>query len=129
MSYHFNTQIESDMTTAEEKVREALKAEGFGVLTEIDVKATFKKKIDKDIYPYKILGTCNPGFAFQAIDIEPEIGVMLPCNIILTEKKAGTIDIYAIDPVASMIAVPSEELMEIAKQVQKKLQSVISNLN
>ena len=105
---------------AETRVRAALADAGFGVLTEIDVKATMKKKIDKDMAGYKILGACNPNMAWQAIGLEPRIGAMLPCNVILRSVEGGT-EVSAIDPVASMQAVDNDELHKVAGQVRDML--------
>lgn len=105
---------------AEERVREALKAEGFGVLTEIDVKATMKMKIDRDMDGYKILGACNPNMAWEAIGLEARVGAMLPCNVILRSVEEGT-EVSAIDPVASMAAVDNAELHKVAGQVRDML--------
>ncbi|MDR9485481.1 MULTISPECIES: DUF302 domain-containing protein [Sediminimonas] len=105
---------------ADTRVREALKARGFGVLTEIDVQATMKKKIDRDMDGYKILGACNPNMAWEAMGFEPRIGAMLPCNVILRSVDGGT-EVSAIDPVASMSAVDNDELHNVAGQVRDML--------
>ena len=109
---------------AEIKVIEALKSEGFGVLTEIDVQATLKKKLDVDFRRYKILGACNPPFAYKALQAEDKIGLLLPCNIVIQEKSDKTIEVAAINPLASMEVVGNEKLTEIAKEVQSKLNNV-----
>ena len=109
-------------------VREALQTEGFGVLTEIDLNATLKKKLGVDFYAYKILGACNPGFAYQALQAEDKIGTMLPCNVIIQEKEAGKIQVSAVDPMASMQAVENEQLGKLANEVRSKLQKVIELL-
>jgi uncharacterized protein (DUF302 family) len=105
---------------AETRVREALAGQGFGVLTEIDVKATMKKKLDEDMPGYRILGACNPGMAYRAIGIEPRVGAMLPCNVILRETPAGT-EVNAIDPVESMTAIDNAELTSLAGEVRRML--------
>ncbi|HNP06464.1 MAG TPA: DUF302 domain-containing protein [Cyclobacteriaceae bacterium] len=128
MNYYFNTTISGDFDQAIEKVIEELKKEGFGVLTEIDIKATLKKKLDVDFYNYRILGACNPPFAYKALQAEDKIGAMLPCNVIVQEKKPGEIEVSAVDPVASMQAVENEKLNEIANEISNKLRKVISNL-
>jgi len=129
MKYYFTTTLkEISFAEAKERVMEELKKEGFGVLTQIDIKATFKKKLDVDFRPYEILGACNPNFAYKALSNEDKIGLMLPCNIILEENKAGDIEISAIDPIASMGAVENDNLGEIAQDVQQKLKKVIDNL-
>ena len=108
------------LADAEQRIREALTAEGFGVLTEIDVKATMKKKIDADMDGYLILGACNPKMAWEAIGLEPRIGAMLPCNVILRSVDGGT-EVSAVDPVASMSAVENPELHAVAAQVRDML--------
>lgn len=128
MSYHFTKTINGNFDAVESRVREVLKENGFGVLTEIDVTATFKKKIDKEIRPYKILGACNPGFAYEAIKAEDKIGVMLPCNVILQEKVSGSIEVSAVDPMSSMQAVENPQLGEIATTVQDLMKKVIDLL-
>lgn len=109
----------------EPRVREALAANGFGVLTEIDVQATIKKKLDKDMPAYKILGACNPGLAFQAIGFEPKVGSMLPCNVILRGIEGG-VEVSAVDPVASMSGIDNAELTEFAGKVRGMLETVIA---
>ncbi|MDF1718660.1 MAG: DUF302 domain-containing protein [Antarcticimicrobium sp.] len=109
---------------AEMRVRAALGDAGFGVLTEIDVQATMKKKIDVDIAPYRILGACNPKMAYEAIGLEPRVGAMLPCNVILREIEGGT-EVSAIDPVASMMAIDNIELSDVAGQVRDMLKAAI----
>ena len=128
MSYSFSTTLEGDLDTIREKVLTALNAEGFGVLTEIDVKATLKKKIDVDFRPYIILGACNPRFAHQALQAEDKIGTMLPCNVIVQEAGEGKFEVSAVDPMASMMAVENSSLGEIATKVQSLLKAVISRL-
>ncbi len=125
MSYTLNRLLpDTDMATAEERTRAALTDKGFGVLTEIDVKATIKTKIDKDMPGYKILGACNPNMAYQAIGLEPRLGAMLPCNVILREVDGG-IEVSAIDPVASMMAIANDELHAVAGQVRDMLQTAV----
>ncbi|KAA2312220.1 DUF302 domain-containing protein [Pseudooceanicola sediminis] len=109
---------------AETRIREALAEKGFGVLTEIDVKATMKKKIDIDMPPYRILGACNPGMAHKAIGIEPRVGAMLPCNVILREVSGGT-EISAIDPVESMKAIDNQQLHDVAGEVRDMLRKAV----
>lgn len=128
MSYHFSKVLDTDMESAVEKVTAALAEEGFGVLTEIDVKATLKKKIDVDFRPYRILGACNPGFAHKALEAEDKIGTMLPCNVIVQEIAAGKVEVSAIDPMASMQAVQNPALGEIAHDVRARLMRVIEGL-
>lgn len=127
MSYYFCTVVEATQEEAERLVTEELKKEGFGVLTEIDVQATMKAKLGADMKPYRILGACNPNFAFQAIGHEPRIGLMLPCNVIVREVDGKT-EVCAVDPVASMKGVENSELGDVANQVREKLQRVIAAL-
>jgi uncharacterized protein (DUF302 family) len=129
MSYYFNKILANkSFEEAIEQVTAELKKEGFGVLTEIDVKETLKKKIDVDFRRYKILGACNPHFAYKALTSENKIGVFLPCNIIVQENDNGEIEVSAVDPIASMSAVKNEELGALSAEVQQKLIQVISNL-
>lgn len=128
MSYYFTKKLNVDFDTAIERVVEELQKEGFGVLTQIDVKETLKKKIDVDFRKYKILGACNPVFAHKALSAEPHIGTMLPCNIIVQESDNNQTEVSAIDPIASMMAVKNDSLGETAMQVHDKLKKVIENL-
>lgn len=128
MSYNFSKTIKLPFDEAIARVTEALKNEGFGILTEIDVQAILKKKLDVDFKRYKILGACNPPFAYKALKLEDKIGTMLPCNVIVQEQSAGNVEVSAIDPVASMGAVGNSALAAIAEQVQAKLKKVIENL-
>ena len=128
MEYYFSKTIKSSFDNAIQKITDALKTEGFGILTEIDIKATLKKKLDVDFYNYKILGACNPPFAYKALLKEDKIGTMLPCNVILQEKVPGLVEVSAVDPAASMLAVVNEDLREIATEVRVKLQNVIGKL-
>jgi uncharacterized protein (DUF302 family) len=128
MSYYFSKKISVSFDEAVEKVRDGLKKEGFGILTDIDVKETLKKKLDVDFRKYRILGACNPPFAYKALQAEDKIGTMLPCNIIVQELDDGTVETAAIDPIASMQAVQNQNLGEVARQVQAKLKKVIDNL-
>jgi uncharacterized protein (DUF302 family) len=129
MNYYFNTTLEGGFDEAIEKVTEALKTEGFGVLTDIDLKATLKKKLDVDFYNYRILGACNPKYAYQALQSEEKIGTMLPCNVIVQEKTPGQVEVSAVDPVASMMAISNEKLGSIAQEIRERLQRVISRLS
>lgn len=129
MSYYFSKSIRSTFSEAVNRVTEALKREGFGILTEIDVKETLRKKLDVDFRQYKILGACNPPFAYKALQAEPKIGTMLPCNVIVQELEEGLIEVSAIDPIASMQAIRNVELGSIAGQIQTKLKNVIENLS
>ena len=128
MSYYFSKTLHDTFDTAIAKVTQALATEGFGILTEIDIKATMKKKLDVDFYNYKILGACNPPFAYKALQAENKIGTMLPCNVIVQERKTGEIEVSAVDPVASMKAIENPALAQVAAEVRKKLQHVIESL-
>lgn len=128
MSYAYSKILSISYDEAIEHVTEELKKEGFGILTEIDVKSTLKKKLDIDFKPYKILGACNPPFAYKALQAEEQIGLMLPCNVIVYVNNSGETVVAAVDPVASMKAVENEDLGNIAKTIQDKLKSIIINL-
>ncbi|SOE14722.1 uncharacterized protein SAMN05877838_1019 [Hoeflea halophila] len=112
----------------DQRTRKALADHGFGVLTEIDVAATMKKKLDADMPPYLILGACNPKMAHQAIGIEPRIGAMLPCNVIIRNTGNGAVTVSAVDPVASMQAVGNQQLTEVAGQVRAMLESAVHDI-
>ena len=127
-NYGFSKVVDLGYDEAIEKVTEELKKEGFGVLTEIDVKATLKKKLDVDFKPYKILGACNPPFAFKSLQAEEQIGLMLPCNVIVYVNDSNETVVAAIDPIASMQAVKNEKLVEVAGTIQGKLKNVINSL-
>ncbi|MDX1672944.1 MAG: DUF302 domain-containing protein [Balneolaceae bacterium] len=129
MSYYFTKKLSASFDEAIEKVTEELENEGFGILTEIDVKETLKKKLDQDIYKYKILGACNPPLAYQALQVEDKIGAMLPCNVIVQEKEEGEVEISAVDPVASMQAVNNKDLEDVARDVRGRLEKVIRSLS
>ncbi len=128
MRYYFSKKLALDFDDAIEKVTEALSEEGFGILTEIDVQATMKKKLDVDFQPYRILGACNAPFAYQALQAEDKIGTMLPCNVIVQQTGINEVEVAAVDPMASMQAVENESLGDIAGQVRSKLQKVIEGL-
>lgn len=128
MSYTIDRVIDSaDFEEVDRRTRAALANHGFGVLTEIDVKATMKKKIDVDMDPYRILGACNPNMAHEAIAMEPKIGAMLPCNVILREVEGG-IQVSAIDPLASMQAIDNDDLKAVAGQVRDMLDEVVQEI-
>lgn len=128
MSYYFSKTLNCSFDEAIERVKAELSKEGFGILTDIDVKETLKKKLNVEFQKYRILGACNPPFAYEALRAEDKIGTMLPCNVIVQEMSAGKVEVSAIDPVASMMAVKNEKLAEVAKKVQEKLHRVIQNL-
>lgn len=126
MAYTLDRTItDADFETVDARTRKALGDAGFGVLTEIDVKATMKKKIDKDMDGYRILGACNPNMAWEAIGMEPKVGAMLPCNVILREVDGG-VEVSAVDPVASMSGIDNADLKGVAGQVRDMLQGVIA---
>jgi uncharacterized protein (DUF302 family) len=128
MSYTLDRIIsDADFEAVDQRVRTALSEHGFGVLTEIDVKATMKKKLDADMDDYRILGACNPNMAHKAIGMEPKVGAMLPCNFILRKVEEGVM-VSAIDPVASMQAIDNEELKTVAGQVRQMLMDVVNSL-
>jgi uncharacterized protein (DUF302 family) len=128
MSYYISKVLDKPFDETVEQVVAALGEEGFGVLTEIDVQATLKKKLDVDFRRYQILGACNPAFAYQALQAEPMIGAMLPCNVIVQETDDGRTDVAAVDPIASMQAVENPDLAGIAGEVRDKLQRVVDSL-
>lgn len=128
MSYYFTKTLDMPFEDAVEHVTKALAAKGFGVLTTIDVKETMKKKIGMEMKPYRILGACNPHFAFRAIQSEDKIGAMLPCNVLVIEQSPGHVEVAAVDPVASMAAVKNNELGDVAIAVQTALKEMVEGL-
>jgi len=128
MSYYISTNFKGTFDEAIQKTTEELKKEGFGVLTEIDVKDTLKKKLDVDFKKYRILGACNPNMAHKALTTEDKIGTMLPCNVIVEEHEDGTVEISAVDPLASMQVVENDDLKTIANQVKEMLSRVIQSV-
>jgi uncharacterized protein (DUF302 family) len=130
MNYYFNKVLKGrNFDEAIEQVKAELKIEGFGVLTEIDVKETLKNKIDVDFKKYKILGACNPLFAYKALQSEDKIGVFLPCNVIVEEHNNGEIEVSAVNPIASMSSVQNKTLGNLAAEVQQQLIKVIESLS
>lgn len=129
MEYYFNKTL-TNLTFDEVvgKTTQALKNEGFGILTEIDIKTTLKNKLDVDFPNYKILGACNPAFAHKALLAENKIGTMLPCNVIVRETEKGSIEVAAVDPIASMMGVKNEDLGQIADEVRNKLKRAVKGL-
>jgi uncharacterized protein (DUF302 family) len=121
MSYYFSKTVNDDFDTAISNVTEELKKEGFGILTVIDLKETLKKKLDVDFRKYKILGACNPHFAYEALQYEDNIGTMLPCNVVVQEFINGKVKVSAVDPVASMMAIKNDNLAVVANLVSEKL--------
>ena len=128
MNYYYNKTVSGSFDQVIEKVTEELKNEGFGVLTEIDFSGTIKKKLDKDMPAYRILGACNPGFAYKAYQSEDKIGTMLPCNVIVQDAGNGNIEVSAVNPIASMMGVGNDSLGEVAGEVKDKLERVIDAL-
>lgn len=128
MKYYFNKTLHEDFEKVIDRVTEELKKEGFGILTEIDVKETLKKKLEIDYKKYKILGACNAPYAHKALQAEDKIGTMLPCNVIVQEVSKGVVEVAAVNPMASMQAVDNKRLAEIASDITAKLEHVIENL-
>lgn len=128
MSYHFSKTCTLSFDAAIARVTESLKKEGFGILTEIDVKDTLKRKLDVDFRKYTILGACNPSFAYRALQAEDKIGTMLPCNVVVQELANGKVEVSAVDPVASMLAITNPELAGVADEVRAKLKNVVASL-
>ena len=128
MQYSLNKTLDISFDNAVERVIDELKKEGFGVLTDIDVQKTLKKNLDVDFRKYRILGACNPPFAYKALKAESRIGTMLPCNVIVQETEEGKIEVSAIDPIASMQTIENPELGDIADKVQAKLKKVVESL-
>jgi uncharacterized protein (DUF302 family) len=128
MSYYFNTILTATFDEAVERVKAELKKEGFGVLTDIDVRKTLQEKIGVEFRPYRILGACNPLFAYKALQAEDKIGTMLPCNVVVQELGPGRVEVAAIDPLASMAAVKNEDLGAVGLEVRAKLKAVVGRL-
>ena len=128
MTYYFNTVVSGDFDAIIEKVTQLLQKEGFGILTQIDIQETLKKKLDVDFKKYKILGACNPPFAYKALQSEDKIGTMLPCNIIVQELKPNKIEVAAINPMVSMQAVKNSQLENVAQEVSGRLENFIKQL-
>lgn len=128
VSYYFSKTVPLAFERAVAATVEALKTEGFGVVTEIDMKATLKRKIDVDFRNYRILGACNPALAYEALKLEDKVGTMLPCNVIVQEVDEGHSEVAAIDPLASMQAIDNQELKQAARQVGEKLKRVIEQI-
>ena len=128
MSYYFAKTLSVSFDEAVRRTVEALKKEGFGVITEIDVKETLKKKINVDFRSYRILGACNPALAHEALQIDDKVGTMLPCNVVVQDKGDGKVEIVAIDPIASMQAIDNPHLKVAAERVRAKLKAVVEAL-
>lgn len=128
MKYYFNKTLHGTFEEVIEKVTKGLKEEGFGILTEIDVKETLKEKLNVDFKKYRILGACNPPYAHKALQAEAKIGTMLPCNVIVQEVEAGVIEVAAVNPIASMLAVENVKLNKVAEEITAKLEKIIKKL-
>lgn len=128
MSYYYSKIIEDSFENTLRKIEVALKQEGFGILTEIDVKETLKKKLDVDFKKYKIVGACNPPYAYKALLAEDKIGAMLPCNVVVIEQEENKIEVAAVDPVSSMQAVKNFNLSSIAEEIKTKLKKAVDSL-
>ena len=127
MSYFHARTVEGDFDAVLERTRAALQKHGFGVLTEIDVQATLKAKIGEDFRPYRILGACNPVMAHEALKMEPHVGVMLPCNVVVQQAENG-VEVFAVDPAASMRAIDNAELLNHAKAVGEHLRAAVADV-
>ncbi len=127
-NYSFGGETKLGFDEAVAKVEEALKEQGFGVLTEIDAKKVLKEKLGLERRPYKILGACNPNFAHRALDMEPEIGVLLPCNVLVYEKEGGDIMVSAMNPEAALGLVGNPDIEEIAKEVRNRIEAALEKL-
>ncbi len=128
MTYYFSKTLSASFDEAVRRTIEALNEEGFGIITEIDLKQTLKAKIGVDFHNYRILGACNPAVAYEALQIEDKVGTMLPCNVVVQEVAGGNIEVAAIDPVASMQAIDNSRLRHAAETIRARLKTVIENL-
>lgn len=124
----FTVQLKTDFATAIQRVTEALKAEGFGVLTEIDVKETMKKKLDVEFRPYRILGACNPALAHRALTAAPEVGLLLPCNVTVSQEGEGLVNVSIVDPIAMLGIINHPDLEPVAREARVKLERVSASL-
>ena len=128
MSYTISNTVNLEFDAAITAITESLKTQGFGIITEIDLSSTLKNKIDKDIAPYKILGACNPNYAYEAVTNEPQVGVMLPCNVIVRQLENNQVEIAAIDPIASMMAIENDKLHGFASEVKALLEKAVTSI-
>lgn len=128
MAYHFSTTVKLPFAEAVGRTTEILKRHGFGVLTEIDVQATLKNKLGAEFRPYRILGACNPQMAYRALQAEDKIGTMLPCNVVVQQREDGSVEVSAVDPVASMQAIDNPQLAETAQSVQRMLKEAVHEI-
>jgi uncharacterized protein (DUF302 family) len=128
MEYYFSTRLKADFNDCITKAMEALKTEGFGIITEIDMQAKLKEKLGVDYKPYRILGACNPAFAYKALKAEEKIGTMLPCNVVIIDQGNGITEVAAVHPIASMMAIQNPALEPLASEMTEKLKRVIALL-
>lgn len=126
MDYYFNKILQTDFDQAIMKVTEALKTEGFGIITQIDMQAKLKEKLGVDFKKYTILGACNPAFAYKALQAEEKIGTMLPCNVVVIDREDGTTEVVAVHPKASMMAIQNAAMEPLADEVTEKIKRVIN---
>lgn len=129
MSYYIGKVVHMEFDQAIDAITATLKEQGFGIITDINMSATLKTKIDKDIPSYRILGACNPGYAYEAVMNEPQIGVMLPCSVAVRQLENNQVEISVIDPIASMMAVQNEKLHDFAQEIKIKLTKAVENLS
>jgi len=128
MAYHYSTQLKEPFNEVVTRITDNLKKQGFGIITSIDMKATLKEKLNVEFSDYKILGACNPQFAHKALGIEPQIGVMLPCNVVVRRKENGQIEVSAVNPMETMDKSLSPELKEVAREVSNRLRTAVDEL-
>ena len=129
MEYYFNTVLTASFDEAIQLTTEALKSEGFGIISDIDIQAKLNEKLGVSFKKYRILGACNPGYAYKALQAEEKIGTMLPCNVIVIEQANGQVEVAAVNPISSMMAVDNPELEPVARAVTEKLKKVIDSLS
>lgn len=128
MAYHYSKQVKKPFQDTVSEITENLKRQGFGIITSIDMKATLKEKLDVDFRDYRILGACNPQFAYKALGLEPQIGVMLPCNVVVQQKENGQVEVSAVNPMETMEKTLSPELKQVAAEVSNRLRTAVDEL-
>jgi uncharacterized protein (DUF302 family) len=128
MAYHYSTQVSKPFNDVVTTVTENLKRQGFGIITSIDMKATLKEKLNVDFREYKILGACNPQFAYKALSADPQIGVMLPCNVVVQQQDNGVVTVSAVNPMETMDKTLSSELKQVATEVSNRLRTAVDEL-
>ena len=128
MAYHYSKQVKKPFQETVSEITENLKRQGFGIITSIDMKATLKEKLDVDFRDYRILGACNPQFAYKALGLEPQIGVMLPCNVVVQQKENGQVEVSAVNPMETMEKTLSPELKQVAAEVSNRLRTAVDEL-